>query len=112
MEIKIAFKAPGNVQADINIVCNAEELKLMIDDPIYQQLGTVLVDHVRHENERRNSNNQQKHDSDRFDCFRRVVETDRKCQRSHNEVVDAAIKQLQYQANKILDSVIKDIRNK
>lgn len=68
MEIKLNVKQPGRADINFEFSCNAEEAAVLINDPVYQDLGRALVDHVRLENEalRRNKDHQQQKYSDNF----------------------------------------------
>lgn len=61
MEIKLSVKQPGRADVNFEFSCNAEEAAVLINDPVYQQLGMVLVDYIKMKNEQlRNRQKQQK----------------------------------------------------
>lgn len=100
MEIKLNIKALGRADINFEFSCNAEEAMVLINDPVYQNLGAALVDHIKLENEQ--LRNQQ---SDRFEHLRKTYEADRKAQNNHNKAVIAGLRSLQEQVFKMLDRI-------
>ena len=129
MEIKINAKFPGRGDVNFEFSCTEQETAMLIQDPVYQQLGSVLINQLKWESEQcrkqqdeghwrdmrrsqsnRSTNDRQQQQSDRFDHFRRVMEADRKAQQSHNETVDTAIKSLQDQLNRMFNRIVNNTK--
>ena len=117
LEFSLTSKVNPSAEMKLGIDCSAEELSVIISDPVYQALGMKLAQEVSFKRERNDINqarpnrgNQQP--NDRVDALRKVVETEHKCQAHHNEAVDKAISNLQDHVSKMLDRIVKDIRSK
>ena len=125
MEIKINAKFPGRGDVNFEFSCTEQETAMLIQDPVYQRLGEVVIEQIRrygtddggHWRDMRHKQSQNYHDNnhkanhaqpnDRVEYLRRVVETEHKCQANHNKAVDAALKSLQDQFSRALDRIIK-----
>ena len=46
MEIKLSVKQPGRADVNIEFSCNAEEAAVLINDPVYQELGKKLCSEI------------------------------------------------------------------
>lgn len=51
MEIKINAKFPGRGDVNFEFSCTEQETAMLIQDPVYQDFGKVLVDHIKWESE-------------------------------------------------------------
>ena len=126
MEIKFKVDTPA-AKVDFEFSCNEAETSLLINDPVYQRLGEVVIEQIRRYAQDegghwRDMRSQNYHDNnhkanhaqpnDRVEYLRRVVETEVKNQKSHNKAVNQAIKGLQDHVSKMLDRIVKDIRSK
>ena len=104
MEIKFKVDTPA-AKIEFALSCNEAETQMMINDPVYQNLGAVLVDQLKWESEQcRNHDHKINHHNDRFDHMRKVYEADRKCQQEHNRTVVNTLRIMQDQLNRIIDS--------
>jgi hypothetical protein len=73
LELNLAVKAVPSVDINISIDCSADELSIMLSDPVYQALGMKLVQEVsfKPQKQEESQNNQQNHGNDHL---RRQVE--------------------------------------
>lgn len=51
MEIKINAKFPGRGDVNFEFSCTEQETAMLIQDPVYQQLGSVLINQLKWESE-------------------------------------------------------------
>lgn len=108
-EFSADVKGLPAAQVKCSFECTAEELSIMLSDPVYQQLGKKLVNEVSFKPQqpqncpdRRNQHNHRQQPD--IEHMRRVYEADRKCQKAHDAAVDTAIKGLQNLIDRIISS--------
>lgn len=113
-ELNLAVKAVPMADVHLTIECNAEELSIMLSDPVYQELGQKFIREVNfapkaqhHQNHSTNhgkANGNQL--NDHFEHMRKVYEADRKARNNHDKAVDTAIRGLQDQVSGLIDLII------
>lgn len=111
-ELNLAVKAVPMADCHVSIECTAEELAVALADPVYQEIGHALATKLSQAQsaDHRDNNHKANHaqPNDRVEYLRRVVETEVKRQKSHNETVDTAIKSLQDQMTRMFNRVINN----
>jgi hypothetical protein len=119
-EFSAAIKAVPMADIRLSIDCNADELSVMLSDPVYQEIGHALATKLSQAQPNRSANDRQSADhrdnhkanhaqpNDRVEYLRRVVETEVKNQKSHNETVNAAIKSLQEQLSRMFNRIVQN----
>lgn len=116
LEFSADIKGVPAAQVRCCIDCTAEELSIALSDPVYQDLGKALISKLQNHrsvNDHRDNNHKANHaqPNDRVEYLRRVVETEHKCQQTHNQAVDAALKSLQDQFSRALDRITRNIKS-
>ena len=112
LEFNLAVKAVPMADVHVNIDASAEELSIILADPVYQGIGEAIVAKLCSTNGNHADRGNDRKANDRVESLRRVVEAEHRCQANHNQNVNEAIKGLQDQVSKMLDSIVRDIRNK
>lgn len=101
MEIKLSVKAPGRADVNFEFSCNAEEATILINDPVYQEIGMVLIDQLKRESEqcRNHDRKVNQHNDHCFEYMRKVYENDMRDQAN----LEISLRRLHDQLNRMLD---------
>jgi hypothetical protein len=114
MKLEFSMTSKVNPAADVKVSfdCSAEELSVIISDPVYQALGQKLVQEVsfKRSNGNRHDHNQQHaqhRGNDRVEHMRKVYEADVQCLKTADKITNQRLDILSKRVDQIFDYVTK-----
>ena len=107
MKFEFSMTSKVNPVADVNISvdCSAEELGIILSDPVYRELGKALISKLS--TNRGNDRSSNRPNQDRFDHFRRYMEADVKALQNADRITNRRVDILSKRIDQLFDHVIK-----
>ena len=103
MEIKLSVKQPGRADVNFEFSCNAEEAAVLINDPVYQELGKKLISEISFKHQHGDRKDKSQYQQPRDDWRKAYGDIQRQVQ-LHNKAVDTAIDQI----NRMIERIIRN----